>query len=121
MIEGTVAIPGEPVAKQRARVSATGKVYTPNETKAFERAVGLLVRSQLPRFKDTDRLIVNLSFYCSSQAKDLDNLCKSVLDGMQKGGCFKNDSQVMELHASKFVKLPGEASRTEIQVRTLTR
>lgn len=121
MIEGTVAIPGEAVAKQRGRIGKHGKVYTPNETKSFERTVALIARASLPRYKDTDRLIITLNFYCSSQAKDLDNLCKSVLDGLQKGGTFKNDSQVMELHAHKHVKLDGETSRTEIRVGTLTR
>lgn len=119
MTHPTVTIPGEAVAKQRPRTGRNGNVYTPQETKAYERTVALLAKTTLPRFKAEERLLVDLVFYCSSQAKDLDNLCKSVLDGLQKAGTFKNDSQVMELHARKIVKAPGEDSRTEIRVSTL--
>jgi len=121
MTESKVDVPGEPVAKQRPRVGAHGSVYTPRETKAFERTVALIAKVKLPRYKAEDRLVVDLTFYCSSQAKDLDNMCKSVLDGLQKAGIFKNDSQVMELHARKIRTAPGEESRTEIQVGTLNR
>lgn len=119
MITAATSILGEPVPKERPRIGKNGNVYTPSKTKAYERAVALIARTKLPRFKEADRLIVNLTFYCATaKTKDLDNLCKSTLDGLQKGGTFKNDSQIVELHAKKVVSFT-ETPRTEIEVVTL--
>lgn len=114
----TITILGEPVAKERPRIGKHGGVYTPRGTKNFEDHVAIAARAQLPKYKALDRLIVSLDFYCSSGKKDLDNLCKSVLDGLQKGGTFKNDSQVVELHASKHVISEGGKPRTQITIRS---
>lgn len=111
-------VSGEPVAKERPRVGKHGNVYTPARTKAYERAVALIAKTTLPKFKEKDRLVVELRFYCSNDSKDLDNLCKSVLDGLQKAGTFRNDNQIVELHAYKHVRKAGEELRTEISVLT---
>jgi crossover junction endodeoxyribonuclease RusA len=119
MTEARITVVGEPVAKERPRMGKHGNVYTPAATRAFETAVSLIARAQLPKFKERDRVVIDLTFYCTSDAKDLDNLCKSTLDGLQKAGTFKNDKQIMELHARKHVRLDGETARTEISVGLL--
>jgi Holliday junction resolvase RusA-like endonuclease len=38
----TFTVPGKPFAKQRARATRQGRIYTPKETVSFERVVGQL-------------------------------------------------------------------------------
>jgi len=38
---------------------------------------------------------------------DLDKLCRAVLDGLTMGGAWKDDSQVINLHAVKKYGVPG--------------
>ena len=104
-------IPGPPVAKQRAR-KGNGGWYTPKPTRDYEEAVAWVCRAQRERFGDQPVKVsivlsadgatvhVSPSDLAISGPGDLDNYAKSILDGMQKGGLFKNDKQVVELQVS---------------------
>jgi crossover junction endodeoxyribonuclease RusA len=119
MTETKVTVLGEPVAKERPRIGKNGNVYTPAATRAYETAVALIAKLRLPKYGKDAKLVVDLTFYCADRTKDLDNLCKSTLDGLQKAGTFRNDNQIIELHARKVVKAPEEQSRVEIKIGAL--
>lgn len=111
-----IVVPGEPVAKERPRVNMKTKtVYTPKATKVYEETVAFTARATGAKFGE-GRLLVEMQFAVTSRkGKDLDNLIKAVLDGLAKGGLFKNDKQIVELHAS--VREVEEGPGVEVKVR----
>ena len=78
---------------------ATTRTFTLKETKTGS----YRPLPKLPRYEQN--LVVNVTFYCSPRPKlpDLDNLIKSLLDGLQKGGVFKDDVQVVEINARRML------------------
>ena len=47
MYEHTIIIPGEPKGKKRPRHGRNGAVYTPNDTKAYEKQVGEIWKAKV--------------------------------------------------------------------------
>ena len=47
---------------------------------------------------------------------DIDKLARAVLDGLTMGGAFKDDGQVIDLHASKHYTLTGTAPGCTIEI-----
>lgn len=101
-----LVIPGEPVGKERPRYNRkNGNFYTPQATREYEDMVALIAATKAkPGFGDAP-VEINLEAYCGPREKqktlDLDNIIKSVLDGLQKGGLFKNDHQVVRINATR--------------------
>ena len=97
-----LVIEGEPVPKARPRLGANGNIYTPKETKDYEDIVAWHAK-KLPRYKGN--LLLEVAFFCSSRRKtpDLDNLLKSLIDGLQKGGAIKDDVQVSRINAIRLL------------------
>ena len=127
-------IPGEPVAKARPRAVRVGdgvRAYTPAKTTHFENLVKLSAQAagmpkldggvvvhikfvlprpkRLARKKDPDARMACIS------GKDVDNLAKSVLDGLN-GIAYDDDRQVYSLHVLKLYAAKGEASLTEVAI-----
>lgn len=107
----TITIPGAPKVKARPRVLKTGKTYTPAATQAYEKAIAESYAG--PSFDgpvrvdvvfEHDRTVVRIiPMTAADKSKlrgDIDNYCKSLLDGLVKGGAF-NDSQIVALRAYK--------------------
>ncbi len=117
---------GTPVGKGRPRVSTRSgfvRTYTPERTREYETLVAdvaLAERVCAGLVPTIDDVSVSLDFffpvpksYSKSKRQacladelkpkkyDIDNLCKSVLDGMN-GVIFLDDKQVCELHARQF-------------------
>lgn len=113
-----VVIPGKPVPKERARVVRTkgGKniSFTPPATKEFEAKIKLYVMQAVAKVRAVWPLeaeyLVALDFYddhsCALiipkgpkpiRRPDPDNLAKALLDGLTKGGAWKDDYMVTEL------------------------
>ena len=128
MFQVTFKIIGNPHAKGRPRFSRAGafvKTYTDAETKAYEelvafsakRAMGsslplntaldafLYFSIPVPKSYSKKRLQVCLSGLERPFKKDLDNLCKSVLDGMNKI-VYEDDGQIVALHCTKVYGEP---------------
>lgn len=122
-----ICIYGKPHAKQRPRVY--GRVaFTPQATKDAERAIAICYGS---RKRFTGALSIAIDFYmptprsasakrteamegqpCTARNGDLDNLIKTVLDGLN-GIAFIDDAQTCEIKARKFW---SSDPRTEVTI-----
>jgi crossover junction endodeoxyribonuclease RusA len=99
-----IIVPGEPTGKQRPRLGK-GRVYTPSKTKTFEKMVKYfaLAKGYKGMIKAGDLCKVKIDAYVKGRKRpDLDNIIKSVLDGLQ-GVVYKNDNQVISIIAKIFI------------------
>lgn len=131
----TLSIPGDPVAKGRARAVVFNdkpQIYTPAKTRNFENLVKLAAQVQMVGRKPFEvPIIVTARFFVSiprswpmkKQARarsgeilpqsrpDLDNLAKAITDGMNKL-VFRDDSLICDLILSKRYDLVPRAEIT---------
>lgn len=73
-----LVIPGDPVAKQRPRMWKQGgkaRTYTPTETRHYENKI--------------------------TDPRDVDNLAKCLMDGLEKAGVYVNDRQIVRMSIEK--------------------
>lgn len=126
----TIRIDGQPVAKQRPRFNMkTGHTYTPSKTRDYEKKVAqsAWVEMAKNKFKMTDRPIhvdmtaaMEIPKSWSKKKKfeaefggihpsrcDLDNVLKSVLDGVE-GVVMENDKQVRSFYCKKKYAAPSD-------------
>lgn len=112
---------GQPVAKQRPRVTRSGIAYTPSKTVNYETLVKYTYQSLYPHRelilgrieatitavfpipksyskKKTEELLNGRNNY--DKKPDCDNLAKIILDSLN-GIAYKDDSQVTVLHINK--------------------
>lgn len=132
----TFTIPGEPVAKGRARSFVrNGHVahYTPEKTARYENlvklaaqqamgdmapaegAVALIVRAFMgipTSWSQKKQRAAALGEITPTKRPDLDNIVKAIKDGAN-GVTWKDDSQVVDVRASKRYGTP----RVEVEVR----
>ena len=121
-------VPGEPQGKARARTwfdPRVGKAVskTPENTVVYENLVKLCYQSAARNyhFPDDTPLAISIEAHFKIppstskkkralmlegkllplKAPDLDNIAKSILDGLQ-GVCYRNDNAVAELTVSKY-------------------
>ena len=96
-------VSGQPVPKQRPCLGGRGQVYTPPKTVQWEQQVGWQCRIAMSHTDPIDGDVsITMCFYRSGRRKvDLDNLVKSVSDGLN-GVAYLDDNQVVELHAYLF-------------------
>jgi crossover junction endodeoxyribonuclease RusA len=116
--EAELVIPGPPVPKGRPR-KGKGRWYTPRSTIEFEEHVAWVARAQRTRFGD-DPVRVSIEIWTQRSLRgDLDNYAKSILDGLQKGGLFNNDRQVVGLDVQKVTRSVTGEDRTRVVVRSI--
>lgn len=137
MISIMFTVYGEPIAKGRPRFSTRGKfpvAYTPEKTKTYESEVGMMAKVAMGASKALEgplEAFIYVTFpvpasYTKKRTEaclkgfeqhtkkpDLDNVVKSVIDGMDKV-VFDNDSQITSIHATKVY---GETAKVEVLVR----
>tara|TARA_R110002012_G_scaffold266437_1_gene449984 strand:- start:2546 stop:2947 length:402 start_codon:yes stop_codon:yes gene_type:complete len=116
-------VPGQPVAKARPRLSASGHAFTPKKTKNYERMVAGLAKKQwmFEPMKGAIKMQVTCIFkrpkrlqrkkdpvgrIWMTKRPDLDNVCKAIADGVSV--VMNDDSQIVWIEASKMY-----ASKTE--------
>lgn len=124
----TFTIPGEPVGKGRPRVTLAGgraHAYTPEKTAAYEQLVAVYAAAAMKKAPLLEHPVqLRLGIYCKvpgswskkrraaalggmerpAKAPDIDNICKSVADGMN-GIVWVDDCQIVELVCSKHYAL----------------
>lgn len=109
----------EPVAKSRPRFG-DNRVYTPSKTRLFENTVAVEYQRRFARlqFNGPVKLTVFLGYEppkslskkkrqqligkLRDKKPDIDNLEKSIMDGLQKGGAFRDDGQVAIAYSVKY-------------------
>jgi len=106
-------VDGEPVPKARPRLGRGGHAYTPSRTAAWEERVGWAYReAQGPEFHGPVQ--VALHFRRKSRRRaDLDNLIKSVLDGLN-GVAWQDDSQVKCIQA--YLVQTDDGAGVDVQI-----
>ena len=112
-----VIIPGRPVPKTRPRLGVRGRtayVYTPPQTKEYEKLVGWVAKAAGCRPVKMPVAVV-LDVYIKRKL-DADNIAKSILDGLN-GIAYEDDDQVVELLVRKHKVKRKEEERVEIEIR----
>lgn len=112
-----IIIPGRPVPKGRPRLGMRGKkafVYTPTATKEYEKLVGWVAKCSGCRPTEGP-VSVSLVVFCRGRM-DVDNVAKSVLDGLT-GVAYEDDDQVVDLRVRKFKVKNKAEERVEIEIR----
>ena len=100
-----IALPGEPVSKQRPGRRA-GRTYTAAETRRAEDAIRWQLRAAGVRPDGDHTVEVRASFCCSTaQRRDIDNLLKLVLDACN-GFAWGDDVQVEQVTAVVVRRAP---------------
>jgi len=125
-----IVVPVSPVSKSRPRFNKdTGAVYTPKKTIKAEEAIGMMANIAMGSEKPLlDPVVVECLFYLKRTKAsikrgdeypvtkcDVDNLSKTVLDGMN-GIVYEDDAQVVVLLAKKAY---SDNPRTEITVNLM--
>ncbi|ADQ04391.1 endodeoxyribonuclease RusA [Caldicellulosiruptor owensensis OL] len=107
-----IIIPGRPVPKGRPRWNkSTGAIYTPPETKRYEKTVYIFAKSQMTKMLKGD-VDVRIKVY-TKRKMDIDNVAKSILDGLI-GAAFEDDKQVKRLEIEMLDKVDEEQVIIEI-------
>lgn len=121
----------EPVPKGRPRFTRQGHAYTPKKTAEYEKLIADCWRMS---FMDlfTGTLKVRITFYmpipksmtkadkvaaiakelCPAKKPDIDNLIKTVLDGLNEVA-FWDDRQIVSIYANKYY---STEPRVEIEI-----
>ena len=111
-------VPGEPASKARPRFdhrNSKSHVYTPEKTKAAEAKVAacyLATAHKLGTDPDVTYGVLAHFYNGTHQRRDVDNMVKLVLDGLNKVA-FPDDVQVVEVVGRKSF-VPKKDARTEV-------
>lgn len=112
-----IIIPGRPVPKGRPRLGVRGRkayIYTPPATREYEKLVGWVAKCSGCRPTEGP-VSVSLVVFCRGKM-DVDNVAKSVLDGLN-GVAYEDDDQVVELLVRKHKVKSKADERVEIEIR----
>ena len=132
----TFDVPAVPVAKARPRATTVGgkaRMYTPKTTAHFEALVAEHAAMKLPGVQLQGPLEMKIIFYmprpkrlyrkCDSalpiphtSRPDIDNLAKSVLDGLSRH--MQDDAQVYRLALAKYYAGKEQAPCVRIEIST---
>lgn len=97
----SLTLPFPPSSNRYWRISKSGKPYVSEDAKAYKESVFYSVPSTLRRHLLTCELTVTFKFYRPRKSGDLSNRIKILEDAMQ-GVIYKDDKQIVELHAWRF-------------------
>lgn len=110
-------MPGNPIPKARPRF-AEGHVYTPPKTAREEERLRAYARKAGLREPLEGAIEVDLRFFRGDERRvDGDNLAKLVLDALNRGIAWEDDSQIAILSIRKAVD--AENPRTEFLAREI--
>ena len=110
----TVFVEGKPIAKQSFRFSKRGSFQRRSITD-WQETVRIMALTAFDEPLQGD-LSVTLNFQMPNRRRvDIDNLCKAVLDGMNKVA-WEDDSQIVKLQAAKFYHCEQIGVRIEVTI-----
>lgn len=107
-----------PTPKGRPRLGKSGKVYTPNNTKVFEQicklsygnryyfdkeyiSIKITFKFKVPKSYSKNKRSEAIEGKIRPSTNDIDNLIKSVLDGLN-GKAWKDDRYIYSIEAEKI-------------------
>jgi Holliday junction resolvase RusA-like endonuclease len=115
---------GRPQAKQRPRFSRYGAVYTPKETRDYEKLIRAEAALTWQKHPLQGPVALRLTFFVEPMKKvkreyptarpDLDNYVKAITDALNEV-VWVDDSQIVDIHASKRFGTP----RVEVEITEL--
>lgn len=131
-----IIIPGQPIAKGRARSTRSGHHYTPAKTANWTTRAAMEIRRVIgcPMFTGPVRVDVVAVFERPQRmfAKkwpnrrelhiskpDADNVCKIVYDALTKAGAINDDCQVCDGRVQKLYADRIESAHVEIIITTM--
>ena len=106
MSEFLIPINPEP----KVRMTQRSK-FTKRARECLEYQQAIAVASQylrVPHFGKKDVIFGKLYFYRKGRRCDVDNLQKSLYDGMQFGGIFHNDNQIVGIDNLRIFYIPKD-------------
>lgn len=123
-------VPGVPQAKQRARTvrdvrhEGRSRTYTPEETVTYEQVVGWAAKAAARGIQTIEGPVALRVVFSRVRPKrcefaypcgrpDLDNFVKSIMDGINQAGIWRDDSQVVKLETAKVY---GEQSFASVSI-----
>lgn len=126
-------VPGKPIPKARPRVTKAGQTYTPKRCRQYEERVAkvaahsydgepidgacvLTMTAVMPRPQRLMAKRYSRGRIYHPKRPDLDNLLKSVMDGLSKAGIWVDDARVTRTKASKFYAGIGETPGVYISI-----
>jgi Holliday junction resolvase RusA-like endonuclease len=111
---------GDPVSKGRPRMGPNGHAYTPERTRAAERAATAQLQNAMVDREPTSAPVgLAVEFYCATRRRtDGDNLLKLVTDAMN-GVVFEDDFLVEEWFVRVVRGVGKKDARTEVTVYEL--
>lgn len=117
MSKVSFTIEGHPVGKQRPRV-AKGHAYTPKKTRDYEELVAQCAALAMGATETfSGEVVLSLRAFVAGRAPDLDNIMKSVADGMN-GIVYEDDHQIASAFLSRC-KVPKAQERVEVVVQEM--
>jgi crossover junction endodeoxyribonuclease RusA len=96
-----LTLPYPPSSNRYWRHSKSGRPYVSEDAKAFKEEVYYAVPTAIRQRLLTFELIVTFRFYRPRKSGDLSNRIKILEDAMQ-GVVYKDDKQIVEIHAFRF-------------------
>ena len=104
----TISISGEvPVKKNSYQIGKNGGLYKPKKITDFEELVsGELLAQKIKAIPDDAEITIESAVFYIKRDKDLDGMMTTVLDALQDGGMFKNDSKVMRIRNQEKIIAP---------------
>lgn len=101
-------LPYPPSGNRFARLGH-GRVYTPDDVKAFKKRVQLIYMSSEFRRVcfPTEKLKVHLFCAMKNRARDLDNMFKVTFDALTAAHVWTDDKQIYQINATKVIDPVG--------------
>lgn len=115
----TFVVPGPPQPKERARKGKGRRWYTPERTRRYEAAVRetaqcrVFERHGFNWRTDAEYVVELVAHFPDARARDLDNVCKSVLDACNEV-LWRDDKQVVRVVLERAID--RENPRTEVTI-----
>lgn len=97
-----IDLPWPPSGNHIYRAGEGGIRRLTDRAKAYRTAVRAVCMAMRMGHPYTGRLAVTITLYCPDRrARDIDNPLKAILDALQSGGVYENDSQIDDLHVMR--------------------
>tara|TARA_S200002703_G_scaffold43352_1_gene37755 strand:- start:418 stop:846 length:429 start_codon:yes stop_codon:yes gene_type:complete len=127
---GAFIVEGAPVAMGRPRFMKTGRAYTPTKTREAvnnisshaqniirDRGIDTPIHLDVVFLHPRPKRLKKGPRVLKTTRPDLDNLIKTVKDGITEAGIWKDDSFVVKITALDFYSSSEESPKTMITIR----